>query len=57
MAASLIGGAALGAAFGELLKAVLRMKKQAVMFKSTWACLRITLIAIDPVVKEIEHNN
>ncbi|KAL4338321.1 hypothetical protein HN51_048475 [Arachis hypogaea] len=57
MAASLVGGAAIGAVFGELLKAVIDMKDRAVMFKPTLAYLRTTLTAIDPVIKEIEQQN
>ncbi|RYR27201.1 hypothetical protein Ahy_B02g061540 isoform A [Arachis hypogaea] len=57
MAASLVGGAAVGAVFGELLKAVLAMKDKAMMFRQTLAHLRTTLTAIAPVVKEIENHN
>ncbi|MED6122605.1 hypothetical protein PIB30_037096 [Stylosanthes scabra] len=57
MAASLLGGAAIGAVFGELLKAVIDMKDKAVMFKPTLAYLTTTLIAIEPVIKEIEQQN
>lgn len=51
MVASLVGGAALGAVFGELLKAVLEIKDRAIMFKQTLAYLRTTLVAIVPVIK------
>ncbi|MED6146066.1 hypothetical protein PIB30_031082 [Stylosanthes scabra] len=57
MAASLLGGAAIGAVFGELLKAVIDMKDRAVMFKPTLAYLTTTLIAIEPVIKEMEQQN
>nr|XP_025656706.1 probable inactive receptor kinase At5g53320 isoform X2 [Arachis hypogaea] len=57
MAASLVGGAAIGAVFGELLKAVIDMRDRAVMFKPTLAYLTTTLTAIDPVIKEIEQQN
>ncbi|MED6126027.1 hypothetical protein PIB30_074432 [Stylosanthes scabra] len=57
MAASLLGGAAIGAVFGELLKAVIDMKDRAVMFKPTLAYLTTTLTAIEPVINEIEQQN
>ncbi|TKY63639.1 NAD(P)H dehydrogenase (quinone) FQR1 [Spatholobus suberectus] len=54
----IIAEAAVGAVFGELLKTVLEMKDKAVMFKPTLVNLQSTLIAIAPVIKEIEqHNN
>lgn len=52
-----VGGAALGAVFGELLSAVLKMKDKAIMFKQTLADLRSTLEAIAPTIKEIEQQN
>ncbi|RYQ83980.1 hypothetical protein Ahy_B10g102872 isoform A [Arachis hypogaea] len=58
MAAALIGGAAVGAVFGELLKAVLEMKDKTIMFKPTLAYLQTTLESLKPLMKEIEqHNN
>ena len=57
MAVELLGGAALGAAFGELLKAVLEIKDKASNFENTLAYLSTTLRAIDPVIKEIEQHN
>ena len=57
MAVELLGGAALGAAFGELLKAVLEIKDKASNFEHTLAYLSTTLRAIDPVIKEIEQHN
>ncbi|KAA8547229.1 hypothetical protein F0562_003907 [Nyssa sinensis] len=54
MAGALFGGAALGAAFGELLKAVLDVKDRAVKFKSILSDLAIKLEAIQPVFQEIE---
>ena len=56
-AASLVGGAALGAVFGELVKAVLEMRDKVTGFEKTLAYLRTTLIAIDPVIKEIQQRN
>ncbi|XP_025623019.1 BAG-associated GRAM protein 1 isoform X6 [Arachis hypogaea] len=58
MAAALIGGAAVGAVFGELLKAVLEMKEKTIMFKPTLSYLQTTLESLKPLMKEIEqHNN
>ena len=57
MAVSLVGGADVEAVFGGLVKAVLEMKDKAKMFKPTLAYLRSTLIAIDPVLKEIQQHN
>ncbi|KAJ1377660.1 Serine-threonine/tyrosine-protein kinase, catalytic domain [Sesbania bispinosa] len=51
------GGAAVGAVFGELLKAVLEIRDKAVMFKQTLANLRSTLITVAPIMKEIEQHN
>ncbi|MED6186965.1 hypothetical protein PIB30_071855 [Stylosanthes scabra] len=51
------GGVIVGAAFGELMKAVMEMKDKAVMFKSTLSYLQTTLMAIDPVIKEIDHHD
>ncbi|KAJ1413620.1 Tyrosine-protein kinase, active site [Sesbania bispinosa] len=55
--ASLVGGAAVGTVFGELLKAVLEIRDKAVMFKQTLANLRCTLITVAPIMKEIEQHN
>ncbi|XP_020965928.1 exocyst complex component EXO70A1 isoform X3 [Arachis ipaensis] len=57
MAAALLGGAAIGAAFGELLKAVLEVKDKASNFKNTLAYLRTILVKIDPLIKEMEQQN
>ncbi|KAA8547231.1 hypothetical protein F0562_003905 [Nyssa sinensis] len=54
MAGAFVGGAALGAAFGELLKAVLDVKDRAVKFKSILSDLAFKLEAIEPVFQEIE---
>ncbi|KAJ1424925.1 hypothetical protein SESBI_11319 [Sesbania bispinosa] len=57
MAASLVGGAAVGAVFGELLNAVLETRDKAIMFKQTLANLRSTLLTIAPTIQEIEQQN
>ncbi|XP_020986607.1 exocyst complex component EXO70A1 [Arachis duranensis] len=57
MAAELLGGAAIGAVFGELLKAVLEVKDKASNFKNTLAYLRTILVKIDPLIKEMEQQN
>ncbi|MED6109751.1 hypothetical protein PIB30_036401 [Stylosanthes scabra] len=57
MAAELLGGAAIGAAFGELLKAVMEVKDKASNFKNTLAYLRTILVKIDPLIKEMEQQN
>ncbi|KAK7349580.1 hypothetical protein VNO77_07050 [Canavalia gladiata] len=54
---SLVGGAAVGAVFGELLKVVLDVTGKAVAFKQTLFHLRSTLIAIAPIVEEIAQHN
>ncbi|MED6135332.1 hypothetical protein PIB30_045451 [Stylosanthes scabra] len=57
MAAELLGGAAIGAVFGELLKAVLEVMDKASNFKNTLAYLRNILVKIDPLIKEMEQQN
>ncbi|MED6146069.1 hypothetical protein PIB30_031085 [Stylosanthes scabra] len=57
MAASLVGGAALGAAFGELLKAVLEIEHKNRNFEKTLAYIRTTLTAIHRLIREIEQQN
>ncbi|TKY45401.1 LURP-one-related 15 [Spatholobus suberectus] len=49
--------AALGAVFGELLKAISEIIDKAVTFKRTWVKLQSTLEAIAPLIKEIEQGN
>ncbi|GMP28093.1 hypothetical protein CsSME_00003778 [Camellia sinensis var. sinensis] len=57
MAGSLVGGAALGAAFGELLRAVDNGIINAVQFKSTLTSLRSRLNQISPMLEEIDNLN
>ncbi|THG05604.1 hypothetical protein TEA_022145 [Camellia sinensis var. sinensis] len=57
MAGSLVGGAALGAAFGELLRAVDNGIINAVQFKSTLTSLRSRLNQISPMLEEIDKLN
>ncbi|KAK8685872.1 hypothetical protein V6N13_124905 [Hibiscus sabdariffa] len=57
MAANLIGGAALGAIFGELLRTVAEAHKTAAMFRDTLKELQSTLLSIEPLIKEIESFN
>ncbi|KAI8031765.1 Protein DA1-related 5 [Camellia lanceoleosa] len=57
MASSLVGGAALGAAFGELMRAVDYGIINAVQFKSTLTSLRSRLNQISPMLKEINKLN
>ncbi|KAF2283676.1 hypothetical protein GH714_013761 [Hevea brasiliensis] len=57
MAAALVGGAALGAAFGELLKAVVKARNRALMFNTILKRMESTLKSIIPVIKEIEELN
>ncbi|MED6146068.1 hypothetical protein PIB30_031084 [Stylosanthes scabra] len=57
MASHELGGDIVGVAFGALLQAVMEMKEKAVMFKSTLSYLQTTLMAIDPLIKEMEHDN
>ncbi|KAL2337589.1 hypothetical protein Fmac_012035 [Flemingia macrophylla] len=52
-----VGGAALGAAFGELLNTVLEWKNNAIMFKSTLVNLQSILKELDPIIKEIAQQN
>ena len=49
--------AALGALFGELLKAILLAKDKAIMFKETMDHLESTLKSIEPVIRKIEKHN
>lgn len=53
----LVGGAALGAVFGELLKTVVEWKNNTIMFKSTLAKLKSILEELDPIIKEIAQEN
>lgn len=55
--AELLGGAALGAVFGELLKTAVEWKNNAIMFKSTLAKLKSIIEELDPVIKEIAQEN
>ncbi|KAE8655137.1 hypothetical protein F3Y22_tig00117034pilonHSYRG00868 [Hibiscus syriacus] len=57
MAANLIGGAALGAVFGELLRTVVEASRTTAMFRDTLKELQSTLLSIEPVIKEIESFN
>ncbi|KAL7231856.1 hypothetical protein ACSBR2_009977 [Camellia fascicularis] len=57
MAGSLVGGAALGAAFGELLRAVDNGIINVVQFKSTLTSLRSRLNQISPMLEEIDNLN
>ncbi|CAK9166436.1 unnamed protein product [Ilex paraguariensis] len=57
MAGNNVGGAALGAVFGELLKLVVYVTKQAIYFKSTLNCLQTTLNDIHPVFDDIDRLN
>ncbi|GMI66000.1 N REQUIREMENT GENE 1.1 [Hibiscus trionum] len=57
MAANLIGGAALGAAFGELLRTVVEAGRTAAMFRDTLKELQYTLLSMEPVINEIESFN
>ncbi|KAI8031767.1 putative disease resistance protein [Camellia lanceoleosa] len=57
MAGSLVGGAALGAAFGELFRAVDNGIINAVQFKSTLTSLRSRLNQISPMLEEIDKLN
>ncbi|THG03279.1 hypothetical protein TEA_028376 [Camellia sinensis var. sinensis] len=57
MAGSLVGGAALGAAFGELLQAVDNGIINAVQFKSTLTSLRSRLNQLSPMLEEIDNLN
>ncbi|KAJ0040043.1 hypothetical protein Pint_28119 [Pistacia integerrima] len=52
-----VGGAALGAVFGELLQAVVVASVKAWMFKSLLKQLNSTLESVTPIVKEIEKLN
>ncbi|KAJ8764350.1 hypothetical protein K2173_006090 [Erythroxylum novogranatense] len=57
MAASLLGGAAIGAAFGEVLKAILSAKEKAAMFKPTLDRIEFIVGCIIPVVEETSKWN
>ncbi|CAN1164993.1 Probable disease resistance protein At5g66900 [Linum perenne] len=54
MAASFVGGAALGALLGELLRAVVKVQRKTLMFKHILESLQSTLDAIIPIVEEIQ---
>ncbi|KAI7741700.1 hypothetical protein M8C21_030471 [Ambrosia artemisiifolia] len=53
MAVALVGGAALGAAFGELLKVVVHRTNQTARFGAQLKRLEITLKRVEPVFNEI----
>ncbi|KAL9464364.1 hypothetical protein AB3S75_002042 [Citrus x aurantiifolia] len=57
MAVAFVGGALLGAVFGELLRAVSEAKDKAVMFKDLLGQLESTLQNSTPMIKEIEKLN
>ncbi|KAL9432120.1 hypothetical protein AB3S75_027189 [Citrus x aurantiifolia] len=57
MAAAFVGGALLGAVFGELLKAVSEEKDKAVTFKDRLEQLESTLRNSSPLIEEIEKLN
>ncbi|TYJ10387.1 hypothetical protein E1A91_A11G204900v1 [Gossypium mustelinum] len=57
MAAGLIGGAALGAGFGELLRVIVEASKTAAMFRDNLEELASMLSPIEPVIKEIQSFN
>lgn len=57
MAVAFVGGALLGAVFGELLRAVSQAKDKAVMFKDLLGQLESTLQNSTPMIKEIEKLN
>ncbi|CAK7339410.1 unnamed protein product [Dovyalis caffra] len=57
MAAAFIGGAALGAVFGELLKAVLDVKDKALMFRSNLETMEDILQSIIPILQDIDQLN
>ena len=51
----LIGGAGLGALAGELLEAVLELKRRVAIFKATLTRLESTLEALCPVIQVIQY--
>lgn len=51
--AEVVGGAALGAAFGELLKAIVNQTERTTKFNTLLTRLEKTLIKFDPVFKDI----
>lgn len=57
MASSIIGGAVVGAAFEELLKAVLDVKGKTTAFRKILSDLESTLFSISPMIKEMEKFN
>lgn len=57
MAAAFVGGALLGAVFGELLKAVEEVTTKAVEFKTLLNRLKSTLNQITPIIEDIEKLN
>ncbi|KAJ4828380.1 hypothetical protein Tsubulata_017836 [Turnera subulata] len=57
MAVELVGGAALGAIVGELLKVVVEAKDKILMFRSILKHIEETLQSIIPILKEIEELN
>lgn len=57
MAASLLGGAALGPVFDQLLKAVIDIGINVATFPSKFLSLKQTLVYIEPVFADIERLN
>ncbi|KAA8531757.1 hypothetical protein F0562_006526 [Nyssa sinensis] len=57
MAAALVGGSALGAALGEILKGALQVKDDAVKFTSNLDNVTTTLQSIKPAIDDIEKSN
>ncbi|CAI0554168.1 unnamed protein product [Linum tenue] len=55
MAASFVGGAALGAVLGELLRAVVKVQRKTLMFKRILERLESTLEDIIPTVEKMEE--
>lgn len=55
--ADLVGGAAVGAVFGELLKAIISEANHASHFKSSFKRLKSTLTGINPIVDKIASMN
>lgn len=57
MAVAFVGGAALGAVFGELLKVVVEVTKKTLRFKTLLKRIETTLIKLQPVVMEMAQLN
>ncbi|XP_059623789.1 probable disease resistance protein At5g66900 [Cornus florida] len=55
MALELVGGAVLGAVVGELLRAILDVKDQAISFRSRLERLESSVKSIDSIVREIKE--